>query len=88
MIDVRLEAENYFRRRRISLRLRLRSLRKVCSSLVVSIAAAESGIKGCHLRERGAVVTPAIEAFGGFNAREMVNSYLLFDRSVHPLPPT
>jgi hypothetical protein len=34
MIDVRLEAENHFRRRRISLRLRLRSLRKARSSLL------------------------------------------------------
>jgi len=33
MIDARSEAETHFRRRRISLRLRLCSLRKGCSSL-------------------------------------------------------
>src|SRR5207249_3070423 len=44
MIDVRSEAKTHFRRRRISLRLRLRSLRKVCSSLIASAGTAESGI--------------------------------------------
>jgi hypothetical protein len=43
MIDVRSEVEAYFRRRRISLRLRLRSLRKVCSSLIASAGTEDLG---------------------------------------------
>jgi hypothetical protein len=44
MMDVRSEAENYFRRRRISLRLRLRALQNACASRSESPATAESGI--------------------------------------------
>jgi hypothetical protein len=40
----RLEALTHFRRRRISLRLRLRSLWKVCSSLLAATATAEFGM--------------------------------------------
>ena len=43
MIDVRSEAEIHFRRRRISLRLRLRSLGQVCVSLIASAGTTESG---------------------------------------------
>jgi hypothetical protein len=42
----RLEALTHFRQRRISLRLRLRSLWKVCSSLLAATATAEFELKG------------------------------------------
>jgi hypothetical protein len=38
------KAQTHFRRRRISLRLRLRSLRKVCLPLIGSPGTAESGL--------------------------------------------
>jgi hypothetical protein len=58
MIDVRSEAQTHFRRRRISLRLRLRSLRKVCSA---SAATAESGFIGTVSSVGGAMVGIAAE---------------------------
>jgi hypothetical protein len=60
MIDVRPEAETHFRPRRISLRLRLPWLRKVCSLLIASAATAESGFIGT-VSSVGAMVGIAAE---------------------------
>jgi hypothetical protein len=61
MIDVRPEAETHFRPRRISLRLRLPWLRKVCSLLIASAATAESGFIGTVSSVGGAMVGIAAE---------------------------
>jgi hypothetical protein len=81
MIDVRSEAETHFRRRRISLRLRLRSLRKVCSSLIASARTAESGLIRKILkliRMKGNSVSLAVNGIDG----DIIRAELHADKTI------